>query len=273
MPVTLQIDNVSAGPPYLGNVPQGFAVQGRASAGCTQVRVIVRPTPNGPALRDEVVPVVVPSGGTGDPIFTGVFSVQVPLPPILSFACGAPVWVHAVSVDDPSAFVSISRPIECKPAPDGNGGNGGAGPHHGPDDGQPTNGWPWPWPPFVFCPMLGRAFVVALLAALTALALGVATASPTTLGAAAAAFVLAATAYAIWMYWCLVNECVRLGAFCWVFKHAFIAAIPIAFGLQSAGAGLLWLLYGSAAGICVVRLRAIRCPVPSGGSSLGQLPF
>jgi hypothetical protein len=184
-----------------------------------------------------------------------------------------PVWVHAVSVDDPSAFVSISRPIECKPAPTGDGGNGGPGPHHGPGDGQPTNGWPWPWPPFVFCPMLGRAFVVALLAALTALALGVATASPTILAGAAGAFVLAATAYAIWMYWCLVNECVRLGAFCWVFKHAFIAAIPIAFGLQSAGAGLLWLLYGSAAGICVVRLRALRCPVPSGRSSLAQLPF
>jgi hypothetical protein len=43
--------------------------------------------------------------------------------------------------------------------------------------------------------------------------------------------------------------------------------------LQSAGAGLLWLLYGSAAGICVVRLRALRCPVPSGRSSLAQLPF
>ena len=210
MPVTLQIDNVSAGPPYVGNVPQGFSVQGRASAGCTQVRVIVRPTPNSPSLRDEVVPVVVPSGGTGDPVFTGVFSVQVPLPPILNFACGVPVWVHAVSLDDPSAFVSTSWPIECKPAPD-NAGNGGPGPNNGPGDGDPTNGWPWPWPPFVFCPMLGRAFVVALLAALTALALGVATASPITLAAAAGAFVLAATAYALWMYWCLVNECVRLG--------------------------------------------------------------
>lgn len=273
MPVTLQIDNVSAGPPYVGNVPQGFSIQGRASAGCAQVRVIARPTPDGPSLRDEVVPVVVPPGGTGDPVFTGVFSLQVPLPPILNFACGVPVWVHAVAVEDPSAFVSTSWPIECKPAPPGSPGNGGPGSNNDPGDGDPTDDWRWPWPPFVVCPMLGRAFVVALLAALTALALGVATGSPATLAAAAGAFVLAATAYALWMYWCLVNECVRLGAFCWVFKHAFIATIPIAFPLQSAGAGLLWLLYGSAAGICVVRLRALRCPVPSGRSSLGQLPF
>jgi hypothetical protein len=259
MPCQVVIQGIQAGPPYALYSPQTLTVVGRTTADCTSVRVVVRA--GGPAsavMHDQTVTTTVADA-------TAVLSQLVVtnfLAGSLGLECGDRLYVEMTCSQDAACSDQGMYVIACKPDPRPGGSD-----HTGNGNG---NGWPPSR-----CLFTAAAGAMMLLAALTMIATGVALVQPAVVAAGLALVAAAAIPWSLWLFWCQPSTCVRLAVLCWVFKRAFIAAlpfIPLALILSVATPILLVIIaYGSVAGILVDRLVRRGCQVPSARRSLTQI--
>lgn len=240
-------------------LPTRLEAYARVQGQCTRVRFAVRQAAGLPVLFT----------GETDTDSNGTALIEFPLEPA-AFPCGFRFWVRAECATGGTCFKEGLVAVSCKrPAPGGNvpGDNDG--------DGQPDSnqGWPWPLPPQLFCPLMGRAFTMALLAGLMFMMFAVATNIP---NGVMAAGVLIAGAFAllgIWRMWCAMNPCHFWGAVLWVLKRVVVAGVILAAVTPSLDAGLFTLALGMLAGAITARQRANRCTLPGLTTPLQQLPL
>lgn len=258
-PCEIRIEGVQAGPPYgAGGSPLQATVVARVSEGCDAVRLVVRVAgPGTPPLVDATVAADFSNADSGSEVLPGLVSHSFPVPDV-GLRCGDTVQVEATCASDPSCSDSAAVPIECKPAPGG-----------GPGDDGSDGGW---WPP-TRCMFTAAGSAMGLLAASASFAIGVGTQNAALVAAALAIAGIAGLSWALWTYWCAPSICTRLGVLCWVFKRAFIAAIPVLAFSTDTMIILVLIGYGAIAGILVIRLRDLDCPVPSARQPLTQIPI
>jgi hypothetical protein len=232
---------------------------------CAKVRLTVRQSQNGAALFSaEVTP-------TSD----GTCVVRFPLPAAI-FPCGFHLWVEATCTAGGTCSRGEMLSIACKWPGNGGGGNGGGGNGGGGNGGGGNGGpddWPWPLPPLLFCPLMGRAFTTALLLGLVTLVTSVAFAIPAGIGAGGVIVAGAFAILALWLQWCSVSYCNYWGAILWALKRTVIVAVILSIFAASVSVLLLGLAIGAVVGIITAKLRAKRCRLPSLTTPLQQLPL
>jgi hypothetical protein len=266
MPCQISIQGLQTNPPYAnGDEPTHLQVVGRSSAYCTRVRVVVYSAgPGSPTLFDQPLDVDFSNafGQTG--IDFGLIVATFNLPQV-GLRCGDQLYVEMRCVADPGCQAQGWFSIACKPRPQDLGGSSGT-----PGSGNGSGSWTWP-PSRCLFTAATAAFL--LLAGLGLLALGIGTQNAASVAAGAGLIAAAGVAWALWEFWCGPTRCVRLGVLCWVFKRAFIVAIPVLFFSTAPMIVLVLIGYGSAAGLLVRALRASQCPVPSARLPLTQIPI
>jgi len=242
-------------------LPTRLLVYGRVQGTCSRVRFTVRLTQTSPVLLS----------GDATPDSNGTCAVEFPLP-VPAFPCGSRFWVEAECVEGGTCSVTTSLPVSCKDRP-GTGGGTGPGGGSGPGGGGTSDWWPWPLPPVLFCPLMGRSFTTALLFGLMLIVTGVAFVMPAIVAGGVAIVAGAFAILAVWQYWCLVNSCYLRGAVLWALLRAIAAGAILAVVTLSVATWLLTLTLGAIAGIVTARLRAGRCPIPDLTTPLQQLPL
>ncbi|HMH18969.1 MAG TPA: hypothetical protein VK572_12570 [Burkholderiales bacterium] len=291
MPNPCRIDaELQASEPYVNGLPTRYAAIGHASRNCTRVHVIVRATPNGPAIfdafADTIYQQLVPGTADLDPQNDGSWRVDF-APPIVGLPCGLELWVDATCVSGTGGcgFHDWSK-LGCKNHPDrpgpgedsqpgsddGTDHGPGGGTGHGPDDGRPMPPWVWD-PPSIACPRFGGSFLRLLLLGLTLVAGGVCIGSAAIVFVGVGTLAAAGLMYSIWQYWCAPNYCYFWGGVLWVFKRATLAATVFALASLSLSGWLLMIGYGIVGGWVMLRLQRHHCEVPSGRTPMNQLPL
>ncbi len=250
MPCTLQIGGINGEAVTGGGLPTQLRVYVRRQGKCDQVEITVRVTQNGPAMFTAMA--TPDNNGTA----TAGFIVE---PPI--FACGSPLWVEARCAAGGECSASAQVSIDCKVPSDGGSG--------GPNNGN----WPWPFPPQLFCPLIGRGFTLALFTGIVTFLTGVAMALPPAIGAGVAIVVAAFGILAVWRHWCAIPYCYFWGAILWVLKRCLLAGAILTLFFVSAATLLCTLAIGFAAGVVTNRLRKAHCGLPRMITPLTQLPL
>ena len=200
----------------------------------------------------------------------GVWSCRFPLVTV-QFACGATIWVEAQCLSGGQCSIAQTVTIHCKEAPNGapgsqpdpvgNGGNNGNG------------NWPFPWPPAIFCPLIGRFFTLVLLTAWTALLASVANQNPVyggiALGAIAADFVV----LLVWMQFCQPRFCYVIGAMLWAAKRVTLLGLGMLLIVHHLPMMIALWGTGIISGVLAGMLLKRRCPMPRLTTPLSQLPI
>lgn len=245
-------------------LPTRLSVYVRRQGDCSQVEITVRLTANGPPL---FVALATPdSNGTAG----AEFHVE---PPV--FACGFPLWVEARCTTGSVCSAAAQSWIDCKDVPDSGPGNG---PGNGPGGGGGGNNdndddWPWGLPPQLFCPLIGRAFTLALLTGLVMLLTGIAMSQPVVSATAVAIIAGAFSVLAVWRHWCQIPYCYFWGAILWVLKRCLAAGLVLTLVFISVPCLLATLGIGVISGIITNRLRHAHCRLPHITTPLNQLPL
>ena len=250
MPCSLQIGGINGEAVTGGGLPTQLRVYVRRQGNCGQVEITVRVTQNGLAIFTAMA--TADSNGTA----TAEFVVE---PPI--FACGSTLWVEARCAPGGECSASAPVSIGCK------------GPSDGGPGGTDDNEWPWPFPPQLFCPLIGRGFTLALFTGIVTFLTGVAMALPPAIGAGVAIVVAAFGILAVWRHWCAIPYCYFWGAILWVLKRCLLAGVVLTLLFVSVATLLCTLAIGFAAGVITNRLRKAHCRLPSLTTPLTQLPL
>lgn len=250
MACTLEIGGVNGEAVTGAGLPTRFIVYARREGSCDLVELTVRVTENGP-------PIFV---GLATPDSNGTASADFYLePPFL--ACGQTLWVEARCAPGGECSASAPVAIACKEIPEaGPGGNG-------------NDGWVWPLPPELFCPLIGQAFTLALFTGIVAVLIGVAMALLPAIAAGIAIIAGAFGVLAVWRHWCALPHCYFWGAILWVLKRCLLAGIILTVFFVSVPTLLLTLAIGFVAGVVTNRMRKAHCPLPSITTPLNQLPL
>jgi hypothetical protein len=252
-------------------MPTSLLVWGRVVAGqCTKVEFTLRASQGGLVL----------ASGQAETDSNGTWRADVGMP-LVTWPCGSHLWVEARCIEGGDCATARSAEVACK-LPGGGGGSGpgaqpggpGSGSDGGPDSGTGGSGdWPWPSPPHIWCPMVGRTFITMLVAALAMILLGAATVSLAVVTAGLALVGAAFAALAFWRQWCVPNWCYVNGALFWVLGRATLAGIGITIGMMSMWAGLWTVIFGALAAAFNIALLRRRCRVPALTTPLAQLPL
>jgi hypothetical protein len=270
MPCQIVLEGIEASPPYLlGNQPVTMTVTARCTADCTNARVIVRAAgPGSPALVDQVVVVQFPQPSGSPGPLPGLILLAFLPPSQLGLICGDYLRVEVTCEDDPSCLAAAMARVTCKPEPPGT-----PPPRDDPENPDPGGPDPHPHWPHWRCLFTAAAAAMALLAGLFNFALGVATQNGVLIDAGGLLLGVAAAAWALWDYWCDPDVCTRVGVLCWVFKRAFLAALPMIPFSTNMVILLVIIAYGSIAGLLVQWLQKRHCFVPAARGPLTQFPI
>jgi hypothetical protein len=184
----------------------------------------------------------------------------------VQFACGASIWVEAQCSGGGHCSIGQAVTIHCKEAPNG-------APGWQPDPGGNNGNWPFPWPPAIFCPLIGRFFTSMLLIAWTAFLASVANQNPVYGGVALGAIAADFAVLLLWMQFCQPRFCYVIGAMLWVAKRVTLLGLgmllivhhlPMIIALWGTG-----IISGVLAGMLLKR----RCSMPRLTTPLSQLPI
>jgi hypothetical protein len=236
--------------PDAAGIPTRLGPYARVSGPCAQIRISIRQSDGGAVLFSAVAA----------PDSNGTAAVEFPVDPPV-FPCGFRMWVEAECVAGGSCHKAVSIPIACKGRPSGNGDGGG------------SDGWPWPLPPQLFCPLIGRTFTTAVLFGLLSIVVGAALGVTPGIAAGFAVIAGAFAVLAIWRVWCAPHHCYLWGALLWALKRAFIGGLLVSLVSLSIGGFLVCFAMGAAAGVITGRLRQSRCQLPGLSTPLNQLPL
>lgn len=248
-PCVLELGLNGEAPDAVG-LPTRLLVYARVDGPCSAIRLSVSQTEGGAVLFS----------GVTSPDSNGTASVGFPIEPPV-FPCGFPLWVEAECIEGGTCSKAETMTIACKAAPSGQG-NGGT-----------NGGWPWPLPPQLFCPLIGRSFTIAILAGLLMIVVSIAFGLVAGIAAGFAVIAGAFAILAIWSTWCSPHWCSVWGAVLWALKRAFLGGLVLSVVMLNVAGLLLTFVLGATAGILTGRLRHARCQIPSALTPLNHLPL
>jgi hypothetical protein len=247
--------------------PSELFLYARVTGTCTLVRLELRLSPNGIVVFSATVPV--DTNGSASASY---------FPQPVIYPCGHSFWMTATCASGSDCSAAGWIGLVCKsgsPGSPGGPGTPGNPPGSGPGDNGNggTGDWPWPSPPHIFCPMIGRVFTVMFAAGLAVVVLGVWMLSPPLVASGVALIAAAFAMLAIWQIWCVPPPCYVVGAILWGLKRATVGALGIGLVLFSVPTLILALLLGIASGMATAYLRKRRCFLPKLTTPLANLPL
>ena len=240
--------------------PRRWSVFARVSGTCTHVNIEVRLVPvQGNNLYSATCEV-------DNGLATGF--VDFPDP---TYFCGQRLWACATCAGGGCTLSGWTH-LRCKAeGTTGTGPTNGNGNVPGGGNGGLPN-WPWPSPPSIFCPMIGRIFIPMFAAAV----LVIVVASTFGMNWVLAAVALLSVPFAVlafWRRWCTPRWCYVVGGMLWGLKPAFVAAVGLAIFQPNVLTAVVALAIGAGAGMCTAYLRENRCFIPKLTTPFSALPI